>query len=152
MVGGSWHFGLIRRLLRATLEGAHSFARFWRQISSFSRYFLETLTETGCIHWVGIQTSAKGQGVGSLFFVVFFPPQYDHQYDANKFFTQKNFVTQNFFLRKFFLTRKFFYAKIFLTQKIFYAKNFDPKFFLCKKFFYAKFFTQNFFSVKKIFA
>ena len=56
MVGGSWHFGLIRRLLRATLEGAHSFARFWRQISSFSRHFLETLTETGSIHWVGVQT------------------------------------------------------------------------------------------------
>ena len=33
-----------------------SFARFWTQISSFSRHFLETLTETGSIHWVGVQT------------------------------------------------------------------------------------------------
>ena len=37
-----------------TLEGAHSFAWFWTQISSFSRHFLETLTETGSIHWVGV--------------------------------------------------------------------------------------------------
>ena len=36
------------------LEGAHSFAQFLRQISSFSCYFLETLTETGSIHWVGV--------------------------------------------------------------------------------------------------
>ena len=39
-----------------TLEGAHSLSRFLGQISSFSRYFLETLTETGSIHWVGVQT------------------------------------------------------------------------------------------------
>ena len=36
------------------LEGAHSFARFWTQISPFSRHFLETLTETGSIHWVSV--------------------------------------------------------------------------------------------------
>ena len=36
------------------LEGAHSFVPFWSQISSFSRYFLKTLTETGSIHWVGV--------------------------------------------------------------------------------------------------
>ena len=38
------------------LEGAHSLWRFLGQISSFSRYFLETLTEMGSIHWVGVQT------------------------------------------------------------------------------------------------
>ena len=37
-----------------TLEGALSFAQFLRQISPFSRHFLETLTETGSIHWVGV--------------------------------------------------------------------------------------------------
>ena len=35
-----------------TLERAHSLCHFLRQISSFSRYFLETVTETGSIHWV----------------------------------------------------------------------------------------------------
>ena len=39
-----------------TLEGAHSLSRFLRQISSFSHHFLETLTEMGSIHWVGVQT------------------------------------------------------------------------------------------------
>ena len=38
------------------LEGAHSLSRFLGQISSFSGDFLETLTETGSIHWVGVQT------------------------------------------------------------------------------------------------
>jgi len=39
-------------LCKENLEGAHL---LW-QISSFSRHFLETLTETGSIHWVGVQT------------------------------------------------------------------------------------------------
>ena len=38
------------------LEGAHSLCHFWREISSFLCHFLETLTETGSIHWVGVQT------------------------------------------------------------------------------------------------
>ena len=33
-----------------------AFAQILGQISSFSRHFLETLTETGSIHWVGVQT------------------------------------------------------------------------------------------------
>ena len=36
------------------LEGAHSFAQFLGQISSFSRHFLKTLTETGSMHWIGV--------------------------------------------------------------------------------------------------
>ena len=39
-----------------TLEGARSLLHFLRQIFSFSRHFLETLTETGSIHWVDVQT------------------------------------------------------------------------------------------------
>ena len=85
-----------------TVEVAHSFARFWRQISSFSRYFLETLTETGCIHWVGIQTSAKGQGVGSLFLSCFFL----HNMTTNM--TQTNFLRKKILLRKIFFYANFF--------------------------------------------
>ena len=47
-----------------TLEGAHSFAQFLRQISPFSRHFLETLTETGSIHWVGVQTWLRSSHEG----------------------------------------------------------------------------------------
>ena len=38
------------------LEGVHSLCHFLREISSFLCHFLETLTETGSIHWVGVQT------------------------------------------------------------------------------------------------
>ena len=44
------------------------FVRFLRQISSFSRYFLETLTEMVSIHLVGVQTwlQSSHEGTGRL--------------------------------------------------------------------------------------
>ena len=46
------------------LGGAHSLCLFWREISSFLCHFLETLTETGSIHWVGVQTWLRSSHEG----------------------------------------------------------------------------------------
>ena len=51
-----------------TLEGAHSLSHFLRQISSFSCHFLETFTETGSIHWVGVETWLQSSHEGKLRF------------------------------------------------------------------------------------
>ena len=47
-----------------TLEGAHSLSRFLREISSFSGDFLKTLSETGSIHWEGVQTWLRSSHEG----------------------------------------------------------------------------------------
>ena len=44
------------------LEGAHLLCHFLREISSFLCHFLETLTETGSIHWVGCEAPIKVRG------------------------------------------------------------------------------------------
>ena len=44
------------------LWAAHSLCHFWREITSFLRHFLETLTETGSIHWVGVQYTDSRRG------------------------------------------------------------------------------------------
>ena len=48
----------------AVFEANLLFAQFLGQISSFSRHFLETLTETGSIHWVGVQTWLRSSHEG----------------------------------------------------------------------------------------